>query len=292
MSKRDQTALVVVVAVVLLVLGWQNYVISHRLQEQVNGLQSQVSNLRSSISSDIHSVVATVHAIKEEARWWHPAGTAIEERGPDKALVRVSWQVKDLQEGAEVAFNYRRKDSPGFTEVPVEEEAKGYYSAVVPVDVAGEPQWHLSVNRSSDSTRDIEEAVEFGYYRNELTYEYFFTLTHKGTVRSGEIQNLYVGDLTAQLFNPLSTFVDITRQGEIRVHFFEDMYYKDVYYQIQEVALEVRQGGRLIERTPFNEVPQRDMPVIGIKDPLEAGQRLFIVVRYNHNKTIEREILL
>jgi len=37
MSKRDQTALFVVVAVVLLVLGWQNYVISHRLQEQVNG---------------------------------------------------------------------------------------------------------------------------------------------------------------------------------------------------------------------------------------------------------------
>ncbi len=56
------------------------------------------------------------------------------------------------------------------------------------------------------------------------------------------------------------------------------------------MALEVRQGSRLIERTPFDEVPQRDTPIFSVIDSPEAGQKLFIVVRYNHNKTIEREI--
>ncbi len=290
MSKRDLTVLTVVVAALLLLLSWQNYTASRSLQEQVAALRSEVGNLRHSISSEISRVTTTVHEMREDARWWSYAGARLEERNLNTAFYRVSWQIKDYQAGSQVVFNYRRRDHNHFTEIPAEEGVNGFFSALVPVEVAGEPKWDFHIHHQTGSrSRPIEEKSE-GFYE-EVTYQYFFSVVEDSAIRSSDIEHLYVGDLAGGLFTLLHTFVDVREGGEIYVH-FEDNPYGDsvnVYYQLQDVTLEVRQGSRFIERHAL-----RGNFKLGAVDatlePLETGRSLYIVLTYNHGKTIEREI--
>ena len=290
MPKRDITLVAVILAAVLLVLSWQSYTANRSLQEEVAGLRSELGNLRYNISQDVSRVAAAVYEMREDARWWNLAGTSLEDYTLETAYFRVSWQIKDYRRGSTVVFYYRQGDDKDFTEITPEEGAGGFFSVLIPVKMPQEPLWDMHVSYSTGrGGAIIEEKAERGYYMQETSYQYFFSVEDEGTLRSSDIQRLHVGDLWARLYNPLYGNVDVQEDGTIYIHLDEMRQYQEAAYQLEDVRLEVRQGGRLVETHSLRGNIKLGS-VDATLDPLEAGQSLYIILDYSSGKTVEREI--
>ena len=165
--------------------------------------------------------------------------------------------------------------------------------------MAKEPIWDNYISRltsSSFSRSNTSETVaeEKYVHFNQMWYEYYISVTKDDSTRIGETNNIDLAKLNYSLFNPLNSHVDISQDGPVYVNVTEhDL--PQTYYHIESIHFESRKGNRLVEKWLLEKI--EDEPGRGgintyrlFTKPEKDFDSLYLVVKYNENLIVEKEI--
>ncbi len=300
MNKKENVLIICLIGVIIL-LSWVNLNSSQDLENRMRQMQSEIGSLSSQITHEVSRVSNVVHQIQEEASWWTPGETEILEVGKDEAEVKISWFLREYQEGSLVTFNYRQGREGNFNSINAEKGSEGYYYSVLPIEMTKEPIWENSISRSSSNSRNTEEIEVVNeeknvFFNQMMYYEYYISVTKDGTTRTGEVRNIDLGKLSFSLFNPLYSHISIHEDRPIIINLVEGNAYYDVYYNIEEVYVESRIGNRRVEKWPLEKDDGNRGSLSGenIYDTLIITEKdydaIYIVIKYNEGFTAEKKI--
>ncbi len=295
MSKNEKILITFLVVVVILI-SWTNLNSTRDLENRMRQMQSEIGSLRSQVTHEVNRVSVVVQEMQAESRWWSPGQTEITEVGKDETEVKISWFLREYQEGSLVTFNYRKSGEGDFTPMEAQQGTDGYFYSTLPVEMEKEPAWHISISHETNSnsrSSTVENVVEEKYANfNQMRYEYYISVTKDDTTRTGEIRNVDVGDLSYSLFNSLYSHVALSQDRPVSVTLIEELYNRS-YYQIEKVYLESRKGGRSVEKWLVeNKDPRHSNEKIYevLAQPEKDYDSLHIVINYNEGVTVEKEI--
>ncbi|TYQ15761.1 UNVERIFIED_CONTAM: hypothetical protein Cloal_2251 [Acetivibrio alkalicellulosi] len=302
MLKRKDFLSIITVGVILLLL-WQTYTNTKNLQNQISHLQSELFGVRSQLSHEVSSITGTVQQMRDDARWWTPGKYEIKEISEEYSLIKVDWILNEYKKGSNVYLNYRQTDEDDFIQVEANDMGNGYFYAVFSTSVPAEPDWEVYLTRTTleggrsqvyYNTVALEEAKEIYYSSNKLMHEYFISIEHEGTLKTGELQNIYLSNISLDFFNPLYANINIG-DNKIDLHLNEIQTQGNPKYKVQEVFLETRDHDNQVlinweltqidssERNTFR-LEARDI------NWERSNESLYLVVIYNDGFTSEREI--
>ncbi|MDW7675200.1 MAG: hypothetical protein SCK28_11765 [Bacillota bacterium] len=283
----------------IVAISLTNLSYTKNLQRQIGNLQSELSHIRSQVNHEYANISSLVRSIHEEERWWTPATYQVLEANIDQSVVKMSWQIKEYEENSIVLFNYRLNQNESYQQVEATEEAPGFFSVTIPLEITGEPSINVQViQRQQESAGTItEEAVPYGYNSGaDINLEYYITAENQGIKRSSEKINIYMHELTYWLFAQLNGFIDLSASNNsYRGHLYE-FAEMDTYYKAQEIILEARGGA--------SEAPQRwtfeaiGEPVRSMKErqyelnviTKEKYDSFYLIVKYNDGKVFEKKL--
>lgn len=277
----------------LLMFSFINWSTSRELRQQLSNLQGEMRNLRSLVSVEMSQIQGTVTQIREEARWWVPGEVDFSFEEPDRARVKISWVLKEYQEGGQVGFYYRGPGGEEYVAAPVQEKSPGHYRALLTLELPREPRLAViqeviqerETGRGS-AVRVIEEKSEWGY-PHALGLQYYMTLQQGESRLTSETQYLGLSELSFRQFHPLELRVSLPEEegGEIglvlqEMNISPGSYYQhhfkngvnnytkqemevdpEPYYQLEEVHLETRDArGGVQEQWPFPRINLEESP--------------------------------
>ncbi len=295
MSKNEKILITLLVGIVILI-SWTNLNSTRNLENRMRQMQNELGSLRSQITHEVNRVSVVVQEMQQESRWWSPGETELIEVGKDEAEVKVSWFLREYQEGSLVTFNYRKSGEGDFTPMEAQQGTDGYFYSTLPVEMEKEPVWYISISRqSSTNSRQstAENVVEEKYANfNQIRYEYYISVTKDDTTRTGEIRNIDVGNLSYSLFNSLYSHVVLDQDRPVLVTLIEELY-NSPYYQIENIYLESRKGNRSVEKWALENADARhgnEKMYEVLAQPEKDYDSLHIVINYNEGVTVEKKI--
>lgn len=308
-GKKPYKIFMLLMLALVLVISWSTRATTRSLRQQVQMLQGELHGLRSQVSHEIGSIRGTVQSIRDDARWYTAPRVDITGVDREKALLKVSWNLREYTAGSGVTLNYRY-GKQAFKTIEAVEEANGLFTAEFALGIPQEPVWSLSFSRAADrqaaaDRRQAAVAVEeqhWGVGPSRMLLEYYITLQEGDTMRSSEQHVMDLEKLSYSLFNPLNLWVGWEKDGELHVILYQ-MPVTEPHYVLQSATLESRRGKtQALQSWPLalNEIQTpagAPRPAPGYTHPLEVRavpaqpcDSLFLVVEYSGGITVEKEI--
>ncbi|MBO8129785.1 MAG: hypothetical protein H0Z39_11440, partial [Peptococcaceae bacterium] len=185
-----------------------------------------------------------------------------------------------------------------YTEIVAEEESKGYFSVVLPVEVPLEPIFDIHLERATKKepqiVRNLEEAR---VTEPKPNFKYYISVQDGETIRTSEVRTLDLSKLSFKLFNPLNLWVNFNSNNNIAVKVHERKVGKP-RYEIDEIYLETRKGKeQVLEKWPFKPVQiqkayeQERLKIYDVQaTPSKAYDSLYLVIKYSEGLLVEKEI--
>lgn len=308
MSKEKSSIVLIVLLVVSLVINWFTWSSTNELKNQVSQLRNGLSNIRSQVSSEVSGIRGIVQNMREDAKWWSPADVEFLEMDREKALVKVSWNLKEYKQDSEIMFNYKLTGQSDYTQIPADQHGNGYFSVTLPVELPLEPIWEMRIEQSvsreqdRDSRISREAAIEKKIkMENDYRLSYYISRQDEGTILTSEKRNMLLDKLSYKLFKSLSLYVTFHEQNQISIH-FRQIGPDDTQYHVKEIYLESRDNqGQTLERWTFESLNPIDDKPANVEEseigfirveaaPQKDYDKLFIVVEYKEDLVIEKEI--
>jgi hypothetical protein len=284
MEKKDKV--IIACIGVLILISCLNY-------SKVSRLENELGNLYHYISSEISSVSAEVRQIREDARWWSLWAEEIVETGPEQAMVKVTWHIREYQEGCRAYIHYRQFDDEDFISLEAEQDAPGRFHALLPLELPQEPIWHNHVSKTLTSgTRQEVVGKDSAGLHHELDIYYYISMEDQDYIRTGEIRSFYSYDLGSGLYGLINSNVNLEK-NKIYVFLVVESYHTPMY-TVEEVYLESRAGGRVVERWPLTggeldeHIPFKEFSVEA--KPEKDYTTISLVVIYDNGESFTREI--
>ncbi|MDQ2087634.1 hypothetical protein RBH29_14480 [Herbivorax sp. ANBcel31] len=302
MIKRKDFLSIIIVAVMLL-LVWQTYKNTNNLNNQISRLQSELSGVRSQLSNEVSSIRGTVQEMRNDTRWWTPGNYEIKKFNEEETLIKLDWILNEYKTGSNVYLNYRKLDKDDFHQVEATDMGNGYFSAVFSTSVPKEPVWDIYLSKTtSDHGRNqadrhiakVEESKEVYYSDNNLRHQYYISTEHEGTLRTGELHNIYLSSSNLGLFNPLHANVRIG-ENDIFINFIEIQSQVNPKYKVQEVFLEARDfNNEELKNWQLNKIDSSGKNKFQLNatdiENAKDYESLFLVVNYNDDFSSEKEV--
>lgn len=298
MDKDKQNSVTLALLVLIVVINlflWSN---TRYLKGQVTRLQAEMHDLRTHVAAEVAGISNTVQSMHDDARWWTPATIDFHEIDGGTALVQINWQLREYRPGSAVALNYQPVGETGFTAVPAEEQADGYFSAVVPVQVPLEPLWYVSLNRTTADSRPpqprvqvVEDSMIAGHHEPSLRY--YISMQDGETARTSEIRNLGLAKLSFNLFNPLH--LNLNLRGDEITATLHEQESGSPRFKLQRVYLETRQGhDRILDKWRLEPAAlQNGQPVYEVSATASGTfDSLYVVAEYSGGLVAEKQIPL
>lgn len=295
MFKEKKVLLLSILLVIVLVINWLIWSNTRHLQQQVSHLQGELNSLR----SEVGSIRGTMQSIKnEDARWWTPGEVEFMDVDREKALTKISWYLREYREGSKVMLNYQPVGKEDYTEIVAEEESKGYFSVVLPVEVPLEHIFDIHLERATKKEHLKDRNLkEVRITEPKPSLKYYISVQDGETIRTSEIRTLDLSKLSFKLFNPLNLRVNFNSNNKITANVHE---YKagNPRYEINEMYLETRKGKKqVLEKWPFKPVQiqkayeQERFKIYDVHaTPSKAYDSLYWVIKYSEGLLVEKEI--
>ncbi|OEH84553.1 hypothetical protein BHU72_08580 [Desulfuribacillus stibiiarsenatis] len=292
--------------------SWSNIAI---LENQVNNLRNEIHSINSTVYSETSNVRQIVQGIREDAQWWGKDEVEFLKVTRERSTVKVSWQLKEYQDGASVQFYYQPSNQDTYIESKVTEVSKGYFSTTFEFENTLEPFIHSSIRRETygPNQRDSyfqEEAITImddmkGGHPNQ-SIKYYISLTHAGNAQFTDVRYIDHGEIQHQLFKSLSVHGHI---GKDNFHFslFEEGK-QNTQYNLVEAWVENRdEEFQLLERWEFelqDNYTSSGKKVVNQSEngyhprnfqfnqsiPQDQLNQLYLVIQYPDNIKVERRI--
>jgi len=280
----------------LLLIGLLAWGRTAELQKQLRQLQGELHGIRTHVSHEISGIRGTVQAIREDSRWWSPGAVQFLEEEEDTALLKISWQVREMREDSTVAFHYRLPGEDNFVEAEVQELGEGFFAAVIAAEAPPGPLWNISIHRTSDSgnrrlqSAVVEEKIIQSLPNGEETsMSYYISLREGDTTRTSEIRTLDLGKLSLNRFGIVHANLHL-QDSEIKVTLHE--YERgETGHRIESAYLESRRGREeTLERWPLQPLPDERGAFSAEVTFSEPYGSLFLVVHYPGQPVVEKEL--
>jgi hypothetical protein len=278
-------------------------ILNFTLISKMNDLQYQVSNLsaaqfdiRTSVENQVSHIQNVLNDFTEEQSWISSIEMEVNtnEIEDGQANATFEWQVKELESGSEVVFNYAYGDSEDFKTVQAEELENGLFQVEVPVDLKLEPVWEIgtTISDSDKIQENIKKEMEEQMVENNL--KYFVSVSTGDKVKSSQVYSEHLGYFGTSLYGVIMLDL-ISNNDQITIHLMNDSADKSSIL-IEEAYLLKYQGEELIGEAQLmlddeSSPPDNRMRNFHI-DQVEKvpDMRLLVKVVYSDGKTFEKEI--
>lgn len=195
------------------------------LNNQIQNLSHNYNNLQSSLNSISGNVNNTLAQFTREQSWITPVQVNNEKTKVEneQGLAVLNWQIKDFQEGAEVAFHYRESESGEFKAIPAESKGAGIFEVNMPLKVKVEPFWEINVSKTRDSGNNSsatvsQEAVMAPGPAQSIGY--YVSMKVKDSIKSSEVSYFDLAYLTRMKYEPIRGHIDINK-NKYNISLFE-----------------------------------------------------------------------
>jgi len=277
------------------------------MDNKINNVSNYQHQVINTVNSQVGNINNIINKIKEDQSWLSAVNvdTVINESDMNKALVTFEWQVKELQDNSEVLFNYKKNEEKEYKSIKAEDKGNGFFRVVMPVEIKPEPNWNYQViDRSNNSSerqmRVIEEKKEAYERENQLSFDYYISVSHADMIKSGEINIARIEDVGARKYGYLEVRTEIDTDKNFDLSVMSGKTYDTSVY-LKDVYLKKFKDGQLIEEEKLEErkieyeggMPVREEPkVFYIKSSEEKLNYTSLAVKvvYSEGSVFEREI--
>ncbi len=298
-----KTAVVVVLCVSLLF----NLFLLNKIDEvnnRINAFNNSQHQMINTVNAQISQLNNSINELKDDQDWLSNMNFEVEvnEAEKNEAVTNFEWQIKELQKDAEVVFNYKRSAEKEYTSVKPVNMGNGLFKVAVPVEVNPEPIWNYRVNVFNDSSKEyaIKESMEEYKRGNQLTFDYYVSVSQGDVIKSNEISTSHLENVGARYYGYLEVYTDINRNDNYSVFLTSGkMNYNTVH--LEEVHLIKYKDGELIESEklePISTIQEGETPAKSdivefhkkLSDEKFDYSSLKLRVIYSDGSEFEREI--
>jgi ribosomal protein S8 len=277
------------------------------IDNKMNNLSNYQQQVVNTVNAQVSQINNTINQIKEEQSWLSAINveTTMDESDKSKAMVNFEWQVKELQNNSEVLFNYKKNEENDYHSIEAIDLENGFFRVVMPVEVTLEPVWNSYIfDRGSHSNiepvRVMEGRKEAYESLNQLSFDYYISVSHDDMIKSAEINTVRIEDMGARYFGYLEVRTDIDKNNNYNMSLISGKMYNTSIY-LKEVYLEKFRNGQLVETEKIEErsiayeggMPAREDTNEFYKQTSEEKldySSLVLKVIYSDGSVFEREI--
>jgi len=263
-----------------------NYILFTKLDvmdNKINNISSYQHQVISTVNSQVGNINNTINKIKEDQSWLSAINvdTVIDASDKNKAMVNFEWQVKELKNNSEVLFNYKKNEEKEYKSIKAEDKGNGFFIVVIPVEIKPEPNWN--------------------YQENQLSFDYYISVSHDDMIKSGEINIARIEDIGARYYGYLEVRTEIDRDKNYNLSVMSGKMYDTSIY-LQEAYLkkyndddQLVDEEKLVEENVENEggIPVREHTAVFQNKSSEEKMdysSLVLKVVYSDGSVFEREI--
>ncbi len=277
------------------------------LENRINSISSYQSQVISSVNSQSNNIRNIINDIKKEQSWLSPISIATKTTDIDqgKAVVDFEWQVKELKDNSKVVFNYKMGDEKEYTAINAVKMESGLFKAAVPIEVTLEPEWRIKMNdRSKGEEAQKERAVrekkiEENNRYNQLSINYFVSVTNNDIMKSSNINNTRIKNLGVKHYGLIETYTYINNNSySVSVVGFP--IYNETSKVLKEVYLKKYKNGKYLDEEKLvsdsinkEGIPTRENALNFHTEPSDEKldcNSLVVKVIYNDGAAFEKEI--
>jgi hypothetical protein len=286
--------------VVSLVMNFSLFSRLDHLENQMNVVTNNQYNTMNTLDSQTSHIQTVLNDFKNEQSWIGTINMDVnpEELENGKAEATFKWQVKELQNDAEVVFNYAYAESEDYITIPAKKMQQGLFQVKVPIEVKVEPQWEIGVRTTDSNTQQKMRKKEMEKKRmedsKENTFKYFVSVSDDDMVKSGEIHTEDLGHLATNYYGFIQIEIDSIDKN-LNVTLLHDNV-SGLSNSLEEAYLLKYEGERLIEEEQIESDDQNRPPDHSVRffhlDQVEKYEdmRLVVKVVYSNEATFEKEV--
>ncbi len=222
------------------------------IDNKINDFSNTQRQVINTVNAQVSQINNTINKIKEDQSWLSAVNveTVMDESDKNKATVNFEWQVKELQNDSEVLFNYKKNEEKEYSSIEAVDMGSGFFRVVVPIEINLEPVWNSYTNDTNsqsnkESIRVMEENKKEYERVNQLSFDYYVSVSHGDMIKSAEINTIRVEDMGARYYGYLEVFIDIGRDNNYSLSVTSGKMYDTSVY-LEEVHLEKYKDGQLI----------------------------------------------
>ncbi|MCF8010195.1 MAG: hypothetical protein K9L17_03850 [Clostridiales bacterium] len=267
------------------------------MMRQISNLKTEVNQLKGnnqqhSLEHRINTLQNKLNDIQEAQRWITPVKPELGPRiGDNKQVIKLSWQVKDYQQGESVSFFYRKPGETNFNRIDASHTGGGRFEVELNTEVKLNPFIQVVFNEeNSKSSRAIESNIGGESFPE---YIYYIAVQNGDQVRSIEEERINPGKLAYHTVSPLKVEIKPLPQGEYEVVLFEENP-QEPNFKLSSAFLEAYYDERLISRVELQKSGLQEKswqaPIYkGVFDK-EKINALSLELEYDNGKTIRKEL--
>ncbi len=287
-----------------------NYTLLTRLEavnNRINDLANQQQMVVNTVNAQVNQINNTINKIKEDQSWLSAVKveTVMDESDKNRAMVNFEWQVKELQNDSEVLFNYKKNEETEYSSIEAIDMGNGLFKVVMPIEIDLEPVWNSYIhdnggNSNKEPIRVMEESKKEHARLNQLSFNYYVSVSHGDMIQSAEINTVRIEDMGARYYGYLEVRTNIHKDDTYNLSITSGKMYDNSIY-LKEAHLEKYRDGQLIGSEKLTEtdiIYEGGMPAGEDINELytnASGEKLdysslVLKVVYSDGSTFEKEI--
>lgn len=239
-----------------------NFVLLSKLGDidnKMNNLSNYQQQVINTVNAQVSKINNTINQIKEDQSWVSAVKveTLMDETDKNKAMVNFEWQVKELQNSSEVLFNYKNNEENEYHSIEATDMGNGFFRVVMPIEVTLEPVWNSYISdrgshSNAEPVRVVEGRKEAYESLNQLSFDYYVSVSHNDMIKSAEINTVRIENMGARYYGYLEVRTDIDKNNSYNISLTSGKMHDTSIY-LKEVYLEKFRNGELVESEKIEE---------------------------------------
>lgn len=240
-----------------------NFVLLTRLDaidNKINDFSNTQRQIINTVNAQVSQINNSINKIKEDQSWLSAVNveTIIDEFDKNKAIVNFEWQVKELQNDSDVLFNYKKNEETEYSSIEAVDMGSGFFRVAMPIEVNLQPVWNsYIIDKNSQSTKEPIRMMEENkkeYERvNQLSFNYYVSVSHGDMIKSAEINKIRIEDMGARYYGYLEAWIEIDKDNNYSASLTSGKMYDSSIY-LKEAHLEKYSSGQLVGSEKLEEI--------------------------------------